>query len=481
MVLLTVLGCFLPAAIDVTILNIAVPALSTQMQVSAREMLWIVDVYSLTMIGLVLVTGPLGDRIGHKRLLLIGLTVFGASSGLSSLATTPGMLIAGRVAVAIGSAMIIPATLAIIRQTFHEGRGHSFAIGAWSAVAAGASALGPVAGGFLLNHFWWGSIFLVNVPIAAIAIPVVAVLLRNEVPETKQPWEVTSPTLAIVGSLGIAYGIIALAHERVSVVEVAGPGLLGLVAAVLFTRRQLSLPHPMLDLRLFRSPKFRAGAVASILPVLVMVGFELQLVQYLQFALGMSPGAAAIGLLPMPIAALVAGPLAGVIVPRTGPRAGIAVGLTLAAAGYALVAMSAAEHDGVAFGAGLVLVGAGHGAVQMIASDLIMTGASADQAGAAAAIESVSFEAGAGLGVPVIGTFTGFVYRSYLPDDVTGGASDSVASAVSAAHQAGGEAGRALAKAAGEAFISGFRLVAVLCAALVAVTVAVSVPREERF
>ncbi|MCE7010835.1 MFS transporter [Kibdelosporangium philippinense] len=426
-VLVTVLWCFLPAAVDVTILNIAVPALTAEMRLTAGEILWIVDVYSLTMIGLVLVTGPLGDRIGHKRLLVIGLWVFGVASGLSAFARTPAELIAGRVAVAIGAAMIIPATLAIIRQTFHAGRSHSVAIGAWSAVAAGASALGPVAGGLLLNHFWWGSIFLVNVPIVAIALPVVGFLLKNEVSETKQPWEATSPALAIVGSLGIAYAIIALPHGHA--VEIVGSGLIGVIAAVIFVRRQQRLPHPMLDVSLFRRPRFRTGAVASTLPVLVMVGFELQLVQYLQLTLDKSPRDAAFALLPMPLAALIAAPLTGLVVSRIGSRAGIFAGLVVAAIGYVVVA------DGPLLGVGLALVGAGHGAVQMIASDLIMTGAGAEQAGAAAGVESVSFEAGAGLGVALIGTFV--------------------------------------------AFTGSFQAVAIVCAVLIGATITVALPRRD--
>ncbi|GAA3167304.1 MULTISPECIES: MFS transporter [Streptomyces] len=410
LVLAVVLLCFLPAAMDVTILTITVPTLARELHASPPELLWTVDVYSLLMVGLVLVSGPLGDRIGHKRLLLAGLAVFSAASVLCAMAPGPLALIGGRAVLAVGASMIIPATLALIRQTFGDGREHAVAIGAWSAIAAGASALGPVAGGFLLHHFWWGSIFLVNLPIVAVAMPAVALLLRNEVESERQPWEATSPLLSIAGFLGCAYAIIAFTHDGAGPLEWALPAVLGLTALVLFVRRQQRAAHPMLDLSLFRLPGLRAGVVASVLPVLVMVGFELQLVQYLQFVEGMSAKDAALALLPMPVAATVAGPVGGMVLSRLGrPRVDVPAGLLLAMGGYVLVA------SGTVVPLGLALIGFGHGLVQMVASNLIMATAPSSQAGAAAGIESVSYEAGAGLGIAVFGTATAVAYRSFLP------------------------------------------------------------------
>ncbi|MEU7636746.1 MFS transporter [Streptomyces sp. NPDC039016] len=410
LVLAVVLLCFLPAAIDVTILTITVPTLARELYASPPELLWTVDVYSLLMVGLVLVSGPLGDRIGHQRLLLAGLAVFSVASALCAMASGPLTLIGARALLAIGASMIIPATLALIRQTFGDGRDHAVAIGAWSAVAAGASALGPVVGGFLLQHFWWGSIFLVNLPVVALAMPAVALLLRNKIEAERQPWEATSPILSIVGFLGCAYAIITFTHDGVGMVEVAVPAVLGLTALVLFVRRQQRTPHPMLDLSLFRLPGLRAGVVASVLPVLVMVGFELQLVQYLQFVEGLSAEEAALYLIPMPVAATVAGPVGGMILSRVGrPRADVPAGLLLAVTGYVLVA------SGTVVPLGLALIGFGHGLVQMVASNLIMSTAPSAQAGAAAGIESVSYEAGAGLGIAIFGTVTAVIYRSLLP------------------------------------------------------------------
>ncbi|MEV7358879.1 MFS transporter [Kitasatospora sp. NPDC091276] len=456
LVLTVVLLCFLPAAVDVTILTITVPTLAHELRASPTELLWAVDVYSLLMVGLVLVSGPLGDRIGHKRLLLAGLAVFSAASALCAAAPNPPALIGARALLAIGASMIIPATLALIRQTFGDGRDHAVAIGAWSAVAAGASALGPVAGGFLLQHFWWGSIFLVNLPIVALAVPAVALLLRNEVESERQPWEATSPLLSMVGFLGCAYAIIAFTHDGVGIPEVVLPAAAGLTALVLFVRRQQRMPHPMLDLSLFRLPGLRAGVVASVLPVLVMVGFELQLVQYLQIAEGLSAEAAALYLIPMPLAATVAGPVGGLLLSRLGqPRAGVPAGLLLAATGYVLVA------SGTVAPLGLALIGFGHGLVQMVASNLIMTTAPSSLAGAAAGIESVAYEAGAGLGIAVFGTVTTVAYRLLLPPGTSSSPLDAGASPETA-----------------RAFTDAFHSTTWLAAALTLATILPATPRR---
>ncbi|MFI2211573.1 MFS transporter [Streptomyces sp. NPDC020141] len=458
LVLTVLLLCFLPAAMDVTILTIAVPTLADELHASPTELLWIVDVYSLLMVGLVLVTGPLGDRIGHKRLLMIGLTVFGAASALCATASQPLTLVGSRAVLAVGAAMIIPATLALIRQTFTGDRDHAVAIGAWSAVAASAAALGPVAGGILLNHFWWGSTFLVNLPILAVAMPAVALLLRNKVEAERQPWEAVSPILSIVGLLGTAYAIMAFTHDGVGLVEVALPGAVGVTSLVLFVRRQQRTRHPMLDLSLFRLPLLRAGVVASVLPVLVMIGFELQLVQYLQFAEGLSAADAAMRLLPMPVAAVVAGLAGGLIVSRMGPRVGVPAGLLLAVAGYTLVA------SGMTVPLGLAMIGFGHGLIQTVASILIMTTAPSEQAGAAAGIESVAYEVGAGMGIAIFGTITTVIYRVLLPP---GSASSSPLSAGDSPDTA-------------QALTDAFQATTWIAAVLTVVTIFLATPRAMR-
>ncbi|GAA2230886.1 MFS transporter [Streptomyces amakusaensis] len=476
LILATVAGCFLPVAADATILNVAVPSLTETLGASAREVLWIADIYPLVMVGLVLITGPLGDRVGHQRLLLLGLGVFGVSSGLSALATTPEALIAGRAALAVGAAMIIPATLAIIRQVFHDTRERAVAIGVWSAIAASGAAVGPVAGGLLLEHFWWGSAFLINIPVVVAALLLVGLLLSNRPAKEKEPWEAASPVLAVAGIVGVVYAVKSAAQEDGALAGIVVPGLIGLLASLLFVRRQLRSAHPMLDMRLFRERHFRAGVIASVLPVFVLVGFELQLAQHLQFVIGMSPGEAGLFLLPMPVAAFAAAPLVGFFSSRLALSTVVSGGLGLAGLGYAGIALSAADSTSPALTGCLILIGAGHGAVQAVASDAIMTGAPEHRAGAAASVESVSYEVGAGLGIALLGSLMAALYgRSFtLPStvsaDVPDKASDSIGEAVHVAGATPGEAGRAIASAAKDAFISAYQVTTVAAAAIVTVT-----------
>ncbi|GGM63450.1 MFS transporter [Longimycelium tulufanense] len=473
-VLAVVAGCYLPVAADATILNIAVPSLTDTLGATAREVLWIADIYPLMMVGLVLVTGPLGDRMGHKRLLLLGLAVFGVASAVSAFSPTPPLLIAGRAALATGASMIIPATLAIIRQVFHDDRERAVAIGVWSAVASGGAAVGPVAGGALLEHFWWGSVFLINVPIVGLALVLVTVLLANRAAEHKEPWEPLSPVLGIVGVVGVVYAVKALAHSGSSATEFLVPGLVGATVLVLFVRRQLRARHPMLDLTLFAERRFRIGVLASVVPVLVMVGFELLLAQELQFVLGLSPWEAGFFLLPMPIAAFVGGPLGGFLVSRLGLRGVVSAGLVMAAVGYAGTAAFSTQHASGVIMVCLVLIGAGHGAVQTVASDAIMTGAPQHRAGAAASIESVSYEVGAGLGIALLGSLMAALYTHsfVLPDKLEAvtpsEAGNSIGEGVTAARRVGGEAGDLIADAARSAYTYGFRLTAVVACVTVA-------------
>ncbi|UCM91039.1 MFS transporter [Streptomyces marincola] len=480
LILATVAACFLPVTADATILNVAVPSLTDTLDASARDVLWIADVYPLVMVGLVLVTGPLGDRIGHRRLLLIGLAVFGSASGLSALAQSPEALIAGRAALAVGASAIIPSTLAVIRQVFTDPKELGIAIGVWSAVAAGGAAVGPVVGGLLLEHYWWGSVFVVNVPVVAVLLAAVAVLMPRHTARTRTPWEPLSPLLAVVGVVGVVYGVKAFTHDGFALNAVL-PTAVGLCAVALFVRRQLRLTHPMLDLAPFGQPRFRTGVMAATLPVLVLVGFELQLAQHLQFALDMSPREAGLFLLPLPVAAFAAGPAAGFLSARHGLATIIPAGLGLAALGYVGIAVTAGDGEpSFAMACCLVAVGAGHGAVQTVASEAIMTGAPADQAGGAAAVESVSYEVGAGFGIALIGSLTVLLYgRAFdVPgQDVPEDATDSIGEAMSAADDLAGAAGDAVAEAARQAFTDAYQVAAVVCAvvvAVVAVTVAVA-------
>lgn len=489
LILAVTAGCFLPVAADATILHVAVPSLTRALGATGSEVLWIVDIYSLLMAGLVLVAGPLGDRIGHQRLLIVGLAAFGAASAACAASSSPGALIAGRAALALGAAMIIPSTLTIIRQVFRDPRERAVAIGIWGAVASGGAAVGPLAGGILLDHFEWGAVFLINVPVTAVAAALVALLLRNRPAESAAPWETSSPLLGIAGILGLVYAVKALASAQPSWPEVAATALAGGLALAAFAWRQLRSTAPMLNLRLFREPRLRIGVMAAFLPFLVMIGFELLLAQDLQFVHGLTPREAGLFLLPLPLAAFVAGPLGGLLVSRHGTGAVVSGGLAVAAAGYwGLSTFPATEAPTLAM-ACLVLVGAGHGAVMTAASEAIVTSAPDEHVGAAASIEAVSYEVGAGLGIALFGSFAASVYtRAFslpagLVPAVPAEASHSVGEAIAIADRIGGPAGDAVAEAARAAYgmaYAGSAVAAALIAAATAIAVALAARRRTR-
>lgn len=481
LILGVVAGCYFPVAADATILNLAIPSLNNALGTSAQDILWIANIYPLLMVGLVLVTGPLGDRIGHQRLLLWGLVVFAAASAGCAFASTPAALIAGRGALAVGASAIIPATLSIIRQVFVNARERAFAIGVWSAVASGGAALGPPLGGILLEYFWWGSVFLINIPIALVALLGVGRLLGNHPATQPSKWEALSPALGVAGIVCVVYAIQAAGHAGSSLASIVVPATIGVGVLTVFTRRQLWMADPMLDLRLFQGATFRFGVLLAVVPVMIMVGFELLLAQELQFAVGLTPLSAAMVLLPMPLAAFVAGPSGGYLVARFGMRLVVPVALGTAALGYFGLYVGSSRVEWLV--PCLLLIGTGHGAVMTTASDAIMTSAPADRAGNAASVESVSYELGAGLGIAVLGSLMAWLYTARFPQPLGGqvpeSASHSIGEAMRVAEDATGGTAELIVTAARTAYTDGFRVV-MLVAGVVLVALALIASRSPR-
>ncbi|WP_166644969.1 MFS transporter [Dongia mobilis] len=402
-------AAMLPIAIDSTILYIAAPSLAAGLQPSARELLWILDLYSLLLAGLVIATGPLGDIVGHRRLLLAGLLLFGMASLAAASAPSPALLIAARGLLACGGAMIVPATLSIIRQVFVSDKERAIAIGVWGGVASGGTALGPLVGGVLLEHFWWGSVFLINLPVVAVLMPLLARYLGRHAPlgPAQRP-PLWPAILGIAGVIGLAYALKVLATEPDAPAVLVG--IAGLAFLGVFARSQWRDPNPLLDLRLLAARPVVAGALAAFLPFLVLAGFELALAQQLQSVMGLSPLAAAWFLLPMPLSALVMGPLGGRLIGQFGARAILAAALVTAGGGY--LALGAYDLVQVLWAAVLTLtaIGGGHGVAMMAASHAIMSGAPPARAGSAASIESVVFELGTGFGIAIFGSLLGAMF-----------------------------------------------------------------------
>ncbi|MFE3449900.1 MFS transporter [Nonomuraea sp. NPDC059194] len=450
---------------DMTILNVALPAISEELRPGAVELLWMVDVYSLAVSGLLVTVSALGDRWGRKRMLISGFAVFGVASVAVVWAGDSTGLIAVRALLGVGGAMIMPSTLSMIRNLFTDPKERATALGIWSAMAALGAALGPILGGLLLEMFSWHAAFLVNVPVMALAIVAGLVLL----PESRNPnpgrWDALGTVLSIAGMVALVYGI---KHFGVT------DGWIALAVAVVtmawFVRRCLTRPDPLLEIRLFRGPAFSAGTVAALTTSIAMAAMMLLLAQWMQLVMGYSPLETGVRMLPTAIGAFVLSPLAPALAARIGARTVLAGGLLVAGVGFLVlfVAPSPLGYGPVAVS--LLLVGAGMGSLA-IASAVIMAGAPPEKSGSAAAIEETSYELGGALGVAVLGSVAAAVYRANLtvPDGFPAQAvQESLGGALEVA-RAAGTAGALLARQAQAAFTDSLAVTGVAGAALMLV------------
>lgn len=409
LVLAVVSSALFLIVIDMTVLYTALPVLTQALSANASEKLWIVNAYPLVVAGLLPGLGTLGDRLGHKQMFMAGLVVFGAASTAAAFAPSPELLIAARAALAVGAAMMMPATLSLIRLTFTDERERALAIGIWAAVASGGAALGPVVGGLLLEYFWWGSVFLINVPVVLVALAASGVLLTRRAGDKSRPWDLVGSIQVMVGLVGMTYAI-KEAGRRDPSWEMAGLALvIGLVAMALFIRRQRRSAAPLIDFSLFANPRFSAGVATALVASAALIGVELVFSQRLQLVLSYSPLEAGLLILPIPIASFFAGPLTGLALPRLGGERVLWGSLLLT--GLAL-AVFLAIHNGptVFWLSALAVMGFGVGASMTAASTVIMLSAPEDRAGMAASVEEVSFELGGALGIALLGSLMSALY-----------------------------------------------------------------------
>ncbi len=400
-------------SIDMTVLSFAVPHLSSDLAPTGTELLWIVDVYGFMIAGLLVTAGTLGDRIGRRKLLLAGATAFGVASALAAYSTSPEMLIVARGLLGVAGATLMPSTLSLIRNIFHDVRQRTLAIAIWATMFSAGAALGPIVGGWLLEHFWWGSVFLVALPVLALLLIFAPFL----VPESRDPapgrYDLPSAGLSLVSLLLAVYGIKGLAAHGLALGY--GAALVaGVLVGVAFVRRQRRLETPLLDLALFERPAFRASVVTNLLTTFAMIGALFFMTQYLQIVLGMEPLRSGLVLVPGLALAILTG-LVAVPLMRRLPMAWLLFGaLTVVAAGFALMVLA-----GRGYGAGLVmvafvLVGGGVGLVQTITNNVIMSAVDPARAGAAAAVSETAYEVGGGMGTAVLGSLLTAVYASSL-------------------------------------------------------------------
>ncbi|MFF3463500.1 MFS transporter [Streptomyces sp. NPDC001984] len=472
-VLVVLCVSLLLVAVDATVLHVAVPAVTEDLRPGAIELLWIVDVYPLVCASLLILFGTLGDRVGRRRVLLLGYALFGVASAVAAFAPSAEVLILARALLGVGGAMIMPATLSILRQVFPDRRERALAIGIWSAVAAVGAAVGPLLGGFLLEHFWWGAVFLVNIPLMLVSLPVGRLLLPESRGERNGPWDVVGALMAAAGLFGVVLGVKRLGGgEPVFNAFTLVPLLLGALLLVLFVRRQRRRPYPLVDLRMFGRRAFSTSVGCIVLAMLALVGLELIAAQYLQLVLGLSPLGTGLRLLPLTIAAMASGLAGARMLRRLGPRRMVCFGFSLTAvAVLTLTAMGGDDNAGLLL-FGFVLLGFGLETTLFGAYESMLSEAPAEQSGGAAAIGETSYQLGAGIGIALLGSVMNAAYAPGLtsvpgvPASASASAGHSLGEAYEVAARLGGAPGAALRRAARDSFVHGLHVTLLVSAGL---------------
>jgi EmrB/QacA subfamily drug resistance transporter len=447
--------------LDNTILNVALPSLVRDLHASTSQLQWIVDAYTLVFAGLLLTAGSLGDRFGRRSALAAGLVVFGGGSVLSALAGSSTQLIATRALMGVGGAFIMPTTLSILTNVFPpDERGR--AIGIWAGVSGLGIAIGPVAGGWLLGHFWWGSIFLVNVPVVIFAL----IVGRLIVPNTKDPaapkLDPVGAGLSIVGLVALVYGIIEAPAKGWGSVEILAAFAIAAVVLTAFVVWELRSDHPMLNMGFFRNPRFTAASVSVSLVFFALFGSLFFLTQYLQFVLGYTPLQAGIRVAPIAAVLMISAPISGRLVSKVGSKVLVAGGMTLVAGGLFVLSTATISSGYGLVLTGLLVLGLGMGMAMAPATDSIMGSLPLGKAGVGSAMNDTTRQVGGALGVAILGSIMSSVYASSflvsaggVPAKVATAASSSLGAALQAGARIGGQAGEAVVTAAKSAFIQG--------------------------
>ncbi|WP_240231394.1 MFS transporter [Devosia lacusdianchii] len=470
LILAAVMLAFIPIVVDMTILHIAVPSLTLALGATGTEILWIIDIYPLIMAGLLVPMGTLADRVGHRRMMLIGLSIFTVASISAAFSPTAMALIASRVLLAFGASMVMPSILAIIRQTFEDSSERAIALGLWGTVGSAGAAIGPLAGGALLEHFWWGSVFLVNVPIMLLVLPTAFLLLPRNAGTAKGEWRFGQALVLIAGLIATVYAIKAGFKADASLLKTGAILVAGLGLLAWFGRQQLTAANPMLDLSLFAKPAISVGLAMALVVSGALAGVELTIAQELQYVAGKSPLEAGLFLMPLIIASAIAGPVAGKLAGSVGLRPVATTALALAAVALAGVGYADLAHGGIEVTLFMVLLGFALGVGMTTSSIAIMSSASAEKAGAAGSLESTGYELGAGLGITFFGVLLATSYQSSiaLPAGAPASAASSIGEAMVAAQAAGGATGDAIAAAAQAAFAGAHGVVLLAAAGLLA-------------
>ncbi|WP_149263588.1 MFS transporter [Actinomadura sp. K4S16] len=464
--------------IDLTALNQAVPHLSADLHPSATQILWIADAYGFALAGLLITMGGVGDRIGHKRLLLIGTAVFAAASAVTAYAPSAELLIAARALLGVAGATLMPSCLSLLRRAFTEPKERTMAVGAFSGVAGLAVGLGPVIGGALLDHFWWGSVFMINVPLMAVAFVAGAAVL----PESRNPvpgrLDLLSVPLSVLGVLGLVYAIKEAAAHGVDELQVPVAALVGAVSLAAFLVRQTRAAEPLIDVRLFRRAAFTGSIGTNMFAMFALVAQSLIFSLFFQLALGWSPLKAGLAGLPGAAGAMIGGAaLAPPLIGALGRARVVALGMLVSAGGFALFTTIGLHTSYWAMVPAMLLSGIGMGLGLTVTADTVLASVPKDRSGAASAISETATELGGALGMAVLGSVLNAVYRNVLdlpagvPAPAASAARDSLGAALQTAANLPGTLAAEVSAAARDAFVDGMHA-ALTCSAGFAVLVA---------
>ncbi len=455
--------------VDGTIVNVAIPTFVRELGATTSQLQWIVDAYVLVFAGLLMAAGTVGDRFGRKGVLQAGMLVFGLTSLMCALAGGPGELIAWRAAMGVGAALIFPATLAILVNVFRDPKRRAIAIAIWAATSGLAVALGPVTGGLLLEHFWWGSVFMVNVPVVLVAMAAIAWVVPTSRDDTMHRFDPLGVVASIAGVTLVVWAVIEGPHRGWTSPEVSGAAALGGLALVGFVAWERRTDHPMLDVTVFRNMRFTAGSLSVTFAFFALMGFIFMVTQYFQFVRGYDTLEAGLRTVPFAVFTATAAPLSARFVERWGTKTVVAAGLASMALGFAWTTELEPTSSYLTIVGQMLFMGFGLGLVNAPATEAILGSLPPEKAGVGSAVNDTARELGATLGVAVVGSLFASVYArplgelltgSPLPDDAVAVARQSAGAGFAVAEQAGAQAGpgaAALVRAAvDDAFVRGF-------------------------
>ncbi|WP_129667541.1 MFS transporter [Phytoactinopolyspora endophytica] len=468
------------ASMDLSVLFMAVPWLSADLEPTGTQLLWIMDIYGFFIAGLLITMGTLGDRMGRRKLLMIGAVAFGAASLMAAYSTSAEMLIVARALLGIGGATLAPSTLALIRNMFHDDAERRTAVAIWTGAFSAGFPLGSIIGGLLVEQFWWGSVFLINIPVMVMLLVLAPMLL----PEYKDPrpgrFDLIGAVLAMAAVLLVIWALKEFAEYGWDVLPAIAMAI-GSILGYLFVRRQRSRPDPLLDVGLFRYPAFSASIGANLVLILASAGVGMLVVQHMQLVMDYRPVTAALWMLPMVAVMMVGISLGTMAVRWIRPGVVVGAGLAFGAVGFALLTRLDADDSIAALIGGYSVMGFGMGTALSMAYNMVIATAPAENAGAAAAVNETGSELGGALGIATLGSLAAAVYtdevRDALPRDISAEAADTatgtLGGAVAVAEELPPELAETMVAGARDAFVHGLNMSAVFGAALLGVAAVV--------